>query len=48
VSKIVGLPIVVYRHIQTPWMNRAYDVGLGNQIATYLMIEADDGFAGLK
>lgn len=44
-SRIVGLPIVAYRHIQEPWMNRAADASLDNQIATYLMINRD-GFAG--
>jgi hypothetical protein len=45
VSKMVGLPIVVYRHIQQPWMSRPDDASLDNQIATYLMIEKD-GLAG--
>jgi len=46
-SKIVGLPLVVYRHIQEPWMNRTDDGSLDNQIATFLMIESD-GLAGPK
>jgi hypothetical protein len=45
VSKIVGHPLVIYRHV--PWMPPAgrQDPSLDNQIATYLMIEAGDGFA---
>jgi hypothetical protein len=48
VSKLYKLPIVVYRHTRTPWMDREDygegDADLDNQPATYLMIEKD-GFA---
>ncbi|RDB17649.1 hypothetical protein Hypma_001239 [Hypsizygus marmoreus] len=45
VSKAVGLPLVVYRHIREPWMARPDDASLDNQIATFLMIKTHDGFA---
>lgn len=44
VSRVVGLPIIIYRHTQ------AGDGGveLDNAIATYLMIDPTDGFAPLE
>ena len=48
VSKVVGVPLIMYRHIRVPWMKRSsdeYDAGLDNQIATYLMIDRVNGIA---
>ncbi|KAF9456700.1 hypothetical protein BDZ94DRAFT_1275017 [Collybia nuda] len=42
VSKMVGHPLVVYRHHPPP---SRQSPSLDNQIATYLMIETSDGFA---
>lgn len=40
VSQIVGVPLVLYRHIRDPYlgMYRTVDAALDNQAATYLMI----------
>ncbi|KAF8064422.1 hypothetical protein FPV67DRAFT_221908 [Lyophyllum atratum] len=48
VSKVIKLPLVIYRHTREPWMKRGEltdDASLDNQIATYLMIDKINGFA---
>lgn len=45
VSKVIKLPLVVYRHEQKPWMDREDDSSLDNQIGTYLMIDKVSSFA---
>jgi hypothetical protein len=44
-SKQVGLPLVMYRHLREDSLSMRRDAGLDNQIATYLMIKSADGFA---
>ncbi|KAJ7170908.1 hypothetical protein C8R43DRAFT_875290, partial [Mycena crocata] len=45
VSAQVGLPIVMYRHLQTNPLSMRRDAGLDNQRATFLMIDPESGFA---
>jgi len=45
VSEQVGLPLVMYRHLQENPLYMTRDAGLDNQIATYLMIGPESGFA---
>jgi hypothetical protein len=45
VSKAVGLPLIIYRHIRTDSLRMRRDPYLDNQIATFLMVELYDGFA---
>ncbi|KAG5643657.1 hypothetical protein DXG03_000537 [Asterophora parasitica] len=45
VSKVIKLPLTVYRHERKPWMDRDEDASLDNQIATYLMINSRSGYA---
>ncbi|KAF7318923.1 MYND-type domain-containing protein [Mycena chlorophos] len=45
VSKLVGLPIVIYRHLRENPLTMYRDAALDNQRATFLMIEPGDGFA---
>lgn len=43
VSQRVGLPLVIYRHLEADL--RRHDASLDNQVATYLMIDPHSGFA---
>ncbi|KAJ6587146.1 hypothetical protein DFH09DRAFT_869407, partial [Mycena vulgaris] len=45
VSAQVGLPIVIYRHLQEDPLSMDRDPGLDNQRATFLMIDPESGFA---
>ncbi|KAJ7701772.1 hypothetical protein B0H17DRAFT_164241 [Mycena rosella] len=48
VSAKVGLPLVMYRHIQADPLSMDRDPGLDNQRATFLMIDPESGFAPPK
>ncbi|KAJ7170913.1 hypothetical protein C8R43DRAFT_981575 [Mycena crocata] len=45
VSAKVGLPLVMYRHLQTNPLSMGRDADLDNQRATYLMIDPQSGYA---
>lgn len=45
VSRNVGLPLVIYRHLRENPMTMHRTPDLDNQIATYLMIDPESGFA---
>ena len=45
VSEAICLPIVMFRHSKEHPLNKPPTPWLDNQIATYLMIEVDSGFA---
>ena len=45
VSKVVKFPIVMYRHLKVDPFEIERTAALDNQIATYLMIDVDSGFA---
>ncbi|KAJ7783495.1 hypothetical protein DFH07DRAFT_727660 [Mycena maculata] len=48
VSAKVGLPLVIYRHLQEDPFNMVQESGLDNQRATFLMIDPHSGFAPPK
>jgi len=44
-SKVVGVPLLLYRELPERSLNEPGNPGLDNQSMTYLMIELDNGFA---
>ncbi|THH18659.1 hypothetical protein EW146_g2376 [Bondarzewia mesenterica] len=48
VSEVVGLPIMIYRHSKEDPLYMERTAAMDNQIATYLMIDVDSGFAPMS
>ena len=48
ISQLVGLPIVLFRHLGTDAFATPNNPSLDNRIATHLMIDPDTGFAPLQ
>lgn len=45
VLDLIGLALIVFPHEQKSRSRGTTGAGLDNQVATYIMIERDDGFA---
>ncbi|KDQ12019.1 hypothetical protein BOTBODRAFT_176789 [Botryobasidium botryosum FD-172 SS1] len=47
ISQLIGVPLVIHRHMQEDSLQMPLDASLDNQAATYLMVSPESGYAPL-